>query len=372
MDTVRAVEIEGHTSIRSARVELRAVNLLIGANGAGKSNFIRALELLGVIADGRLAPYVMRSGGAGYILNQSIRARQLRLGLEASSVSYDAILGSGADGGLYFEHESWSSVGAHGNMGGINRSGGYQETLLRKTRQGVPDVMSEAAQRVLSLLRGCRIYHFHDTSRTAPVKQSGPTADSLMLRSDAANLAALLAKLRNSGFEQDAVAYRRIVSVVNQVAPFFDDFVLAPDERDSIRLRWHDNTEGVFSAHQMSDGTLRFICLATLLLSPTLPQLVVLDEPELGLHPSAIVQLAELLRSASTRSQVLVATQSVTLLNQFEPEDLVVVERSDDGTTLRRPDPAVLESWLEDYAVGELWEKNIIGGRPGGAGRSLT
>lgn len=233
--------------------------------------------------------------------------------------------------------------------------------------------MSEAARRVLSLLQGCRIYHFHDTSRTAPVKQSGSTADNLMLRSDAANLAALLTKLKTSGIDQDAVAYRRIVSVVNQVAPFFDDFVLVPDGHDSIRLRWREiNTEGVFSAHQMSDGTLRFICLATLLLSPALPRLVVLDEPELGLHPSAIVQLAELLRSASTRSQVLVATQSVTLLNQFEPDDLVIVERSDAGTVLRRLNSESLEAWLAEYSIGELWEKNIIGGRPGGAGRSLA
>lgn len=128
------------------------------------------------------------------------------------------------------------------------------------------------------------------------------------------------------------------------------------------------DSDAVFSANQMSDGTLRFVCLVTLLLSPTLPSLVVLDEPELGLHPYAIVQLAGLLRQASTRSQVLIATQSVTLMNQFAIEDLIVVEREGGASTFERPDPVRLQAWLDEYSLGELWEKNLLGGRPGRAG----
>lgn len=124
----------------------------------------------------------------------------------------------------------------------------------------------------------------------------------------------------------------------------------------------------MFSANQMSDGTLRFVCLATLLLQPSLPALVVLDEPELGLHPYAIVQLAGLLQQASTRSQVLIATQSVTLMNQFQVEDLIVVERRRGASTFNRPDQDRLRKWLDEYSPGELWEKNLIGGRPSSAG----
>jgi predicted ATPase len=218
---------------------------------------------------------------------------------------------------------------------------------------------------VVDILHGCRVFHFHDTSANAPVKRHVSTADNLTLRDDAGNLAAVLLALR----DEEPSSYRRIVGAIRQVAPFFRDFVLLPEKNDSIRLRWREaDSDAVFSANQMSDGTLRFICLATLLLQPTLPALVVLDEPELGLHPYAIVQLAGLLRQAGTRSQVLIATQSVTLMNQFAVDDLIVVERHRGESRFTRPDRGRLEKWLHEYSLGELWEKNLIGGRPGDTG----
>lgn len=226
----------------------------------------------------------------------------------------------------------------------------------------------EWVNKVATLLRGCRVFHFHDTSRNSPVKQFSPAADNITLRADAENLAAVLLAMRDS---DDDSAYRRIVAVVRQVAPFFRDFVLQSEGDDRVRLRWRqEGSDVVFSANQMSDGTLRFVCLATLLLQPDLPNVVVLDEPELGLHPFAIVQLAALLRQAGARAQVLLATQSVTLMNQFELRDIIVVERAGGGSTFSRPDAEHLAAWLEEYSLGELWEKNVLGGRPGSAGSS--
>jgi predicted ATPase len=218
---------------------------------------------------------------------------------------------------------------------------------------------------IATLLRGCRVFHFHDTGRNAPVKQFVSTADDVGLRSDGGNVAAVLLELRESDDAAMVTAYRRIVRAVRQVAPFFRSFVLKANSRDRLRLRWRqEGSDTTFSADQMSDGTLRFICLATLLLHPELPELVVLDEPELGLHPFAIVQLADLLRQAASRSQVLFATQSVTLLGQFELADLIVAERQGGASVFRRPDPALLTEWLTDYSLGELWEKNLLGGGP--------
>jgi len=172
--------------------------------------------------------------------------------------------------------------------------------------------------------------------------------------------------MRGSGNSYDAAAYRRVSGVVHQVAPFFGGFVLETEKSDQLRLRWRDaDSDTVFSAHQMSDGTLRFVCLAALLLQPTLPALVVLDEPELGLHPFAITLLAGLLRQAAERSQVLLATQSVTLINEFELEDLIIVEHENGDSTFSRPDRERLTAWPEDYSLGEIWQKNLIGGRPG-------
>lgn len=206
--------------------------------------------------------------------------------------------------------------------------------------RAAPDKPDGFDPRAVALLKGCRVFHFHDTSADAPVKRLGPTADNLALRNDAGNLAAVLAALRDSDEKAGQAAYRRIIGVVRQVAPFFRDFVLQPEQADRIRLRWRPaDSDVIFSDHQLSDGTLRFICLATLLLSPRLPSVVVLDEPEPGLHPYAIVQLAGLLRQASVRSHVLLATQSATLMNQFQLDDLIVVEREDGASVFKRPTP---------------------------------
>jgi len=184
-----------------------------------------------------------------------------------------------------------------------------------------------------------------------------------MLRSDAANLAAFLYLLRNTYSSH----YQRIVETIRLVAPFFDDFVLrpTPENQNKIRLEWREKqSDDYFDASYFSDGTLRFICLATLLLQPQLPSLVIIDEPELGLHPYAINLLADMLHSAATKTQVIVSTQSVPLVNQFLPADVIVVDREDNQSVFHRLKSEKLGEWLDQYGLGELWEKNVIGGRP--------
>jgi predicted ATPase len=366
------VEIEGFTSISDATVDLGRLNVLVGANGAGKSNFVRALELLGRIVDEDLRVHVARNGGASQLLSAAAPRREMRLALQGArndeEIGYQVVLEPTHDDALFFlDEEIWfrrlprftnEPSGARGSIGR-----GHRETALHEV---AADGHNPVAESVIEVLRGCRVFHFHDTSAGAAVKAAAPTADNVRLHPDAGNLAAFLLRLRDSDLPAEAAAYRRIVRAIRQVAPFFRDFVLEPETTDRVRLRWRENgTDQVFSAHQMSDGTLRFVCLAALLLQPDLPALVVLDEPELGLHPYAIVQLSGLLRQAAERSQAVVATQSVTLMNQFELADLIVVERGDGGSTFVRPDPRRLEAWLQEYSLGELWEKNLLGGRPG-------
>lgn len=196
------------------------------------------------------------------------------------------------------------------------------------------------------------------------MKLKGPIDDNASLRGDARNLPAFLYSLQQKRPE----AYRRIVAAIKLVAPFFQDFALRPDplKPDSIQLEWVEHgSESYMNAQALSDGTLRFMCLAALLLQPDLPSMVIIDEPELGLHPYAIVQLAAMLRSAATQTCLLVATQSVTLMNQLEPADIIVVEREEGGgSVFRRLSSEQIEAWSGDYALGELWEKNVLGGRP--------
>jgi len=356
------VVVEGFTSIRSAELALNDVNVLVGANGAGKSNLIRVLGVLGRIVDGELGLYVGLSGGASALLNVNPAGPQrIRLQAESDAGGYSADLIPAAGDTLIFSAEStWTWRGdamRHVRQQRPLGAGHRESALLTPESSWKPEELA-----LVETLRGCRVFHFHDTSRDAPVKQQGYTADNRTLHPDAGNLAAVMLRLRDG----DPGRYRRIVRTIKQVAPFFRDFVLEPElATDRVRLRWRqEGSDTVLPADALSDGTLRFICLAALLGQPELPGLIVLDEPELGLHPFAIVQLAGMLRAASQESQVLLATQSVTLMNQFELGDLVIVERRDGASVFERPDPGRLSEWLADYSLGELWEKNLLGGRP--------
>jgi predicted ATPase len=353
-----AITVEGFTSIRSARLDLRPLNVLVGANGSGKSNFIRTFELIGRIVDRELGLFTGLAGGASNLLFGGPKTTEaIRLGLDFDQNRYEALLTHSADDRFIFVDEriryQQLGVGFHEHAFG----GGHQESLIRAD---LKPQAARIARDVIEAMRDCRAFHFHDTSRSAPVKRYGEDADNLELRPDAGNLAAFLRRLS----VEYPTAYRRIVEAIRQVAPFFRDFVLVP-EGSRIRLRWRQvDQDVVFSADAMSDGTLRFTCLATLLLQPEPPTVIVLDEPELGLHPAALYRLAAMVRAAPASSQLLLATQSVSLLDQFELDDLVVVDRVEGASVFSRPNPDELRQWLDEYSVGDLWAKNLLGGRP--------
>ena len=236
----------------------------------------------------------------------------------------------------------------------------------RETRIGDAAEEGEPAANILRhlLLNHCRVYHFHDTSPTSRVRQYCYLGDNRWLMPDAANLAAILYALKSH------TGKRYIAGLWRQFGKWhhsFEDFDLEPTDSRDIILNWrHRKSDLIFGPHQLSDGTLRAICLIALLLQPkeNLPYLIVVDEPELGLHPYALEVIASLFQAASDQTQVLVSTQSSAFLNAFEPEDIVVVERNDEATEFVRPDAEKLDAWLDDYSLGEIWEKNVIGGGP--------
>lgn len=162
--------------------------------------------------------------------------------------------------------------------------------------------------------------------------------------------------------------FDRICDTVRLVAPYFDEFILNPRQQgpeEKIRLEWRQKGSAFpFQPYHFSDGTIRFICLATALLQPNPPSTIVIDEPELGLHPYALEVLAALVKEAGTRTQTILSTQSATLLNHFTPEDVVVVDRKNGESLFRRLDSASLTEWLNDYTLGDLWQKNVLDGGP--------
>src|SRR5262249_31729143 len=210
-----------------------------------------------------------------------------------------------------------------------------------------------------------RLYHVHDTSQSLPMRKTARIDDNQYLRPDGSNLAAFLYYLQ----EKHPTAYSLIRRTVQRVTPFFDDFRLQPSKLkpDDIKLEWtHMHSDQYFDASSLSDGSLRFIALATLFLQPKeyFPSVVLVDEPELGLHPYAIEMLASLIKQASANTQVIVSTQSSLLLDHFDPEDVMVANRVKGGTEITRLEPSKLKDWLADYSLGQLWEKNEFAGRP--------
>ncbi len=351
-----SIVLKGFKSIASCDLELSQLNVLIGCNGAGKSNFIGFFRMVQQILEQNLQVFVSRQGSPDALLHFGRKTtEQLEIELYFGNNGYFATLEPTQDNRLMFAKESfWSSSAGERELGK-----GHFETLALR------DTSTEINVNVVPAMQQWRVYHFHDTSDTAYVKQPHAINDNVYLRPDARNLAAFLYLLRQTNPQ----SYQRIIKTIRLVAPFFGDFHLrpAPQNPDVIELEWVERGQDVpFKASLLSDGTLRFICLAVVFLQPVelQPATILVDEPELGLHPYAITVLASLMRTAAKEKQIIVSTQSVELLNQFQPENVIVVDREEGKSSLRRLEGDDLAEWLEDYTLGELWQKNIFGGRP--------
>jgi len=366
-DTIKTITIRGFKSIRNLQdFKLRDINVLIGSNGAGKSNFISFFKFLREIIESRLQLAVQRGGGADAYLYMGPRiTKEISVSTRFGVNGYDFTLIPTVDGRLIFEQEMTYYQGTGERIIG---SGNEEARLMKRkddpgfnARHGVPYYVHESVSSWI-------VYHFHDTSETSAVRRYGFINDNESLRPDASNLAAFLYRMKHT----NPLVYEKTLSVIRLAAPFFGDFLLRPNplNPEQIQLEWFEkNSETPFLPSQLSDGTLRFICLATALLQPNLPATLLFDEPELGLHPYALVLLSKLMKNTVAPSgfslrQIIISTQSALLLNEFSPEDIIVVERSEGQSTFTRLQESDLTLWLEDYSLGELWQKNVLGGRP--------
>ncbi|HET6384816.1 MAG TPA: AAA family ATPase [Armatimonadota bacterium] len=347
-------------------LEFGPLNVLIGANGAGKSNLISFFKLLNwmTLSADQFPLYVGRIGGANALLHDgAARTPQLEatITLETGQGINDyhiRLFHAAGDTFVFAEEEyRFSRKGSIPNPDWTSLGAGHRQARLIDAAEG-----DKTARAILSMLRGCKVFQFHNTSETARLRQYWDINDAQNLREDAANLAPFLLRLRDSKPEY----YRMIVETIRQAAPFFADFVLEPLAQ-SVILQWTEKgSDIIFGAHQASDGTLRLMALVALLLQPPdeMPDTIILDEPELGLHPFAVNIVAGLLRSAAVRKQVIIATQSVSLIDRFDLEQVIVVDRPGRASTYTRLNAEILSSWLEEYTLSELWEKNVIGGGP--------
>jgi predicted ATPase len=374
MIRLASLRLKGWKSIRDATIDLRPLNVLIGANGAGKSNLISFFQLIHEMTIGRLQVHVGTVGGAESLLHYGSKQTpaveaNYRFTADLGQSNYLLKLIPAAENTLIIAVEQLLFPTNNSTKSGIfdGNNSGHRESglsLLYASIDPVNDFDRNGAY-IHEYLKGTAVFHFHDTSSLGPMRRDCAVDANRSLYPDGANLPAMLYLYR----QRFATAYHRIVAAVKAVAPFFDDFILEPLRLNprNIALHWR-SMESTYElgAHQLSDGTLRAIALFTLLLQPEkdLPPLIVLDEPELGLHPSALAVLADLLKSTARHSQLLIATQSTALLDHFEAEDIVTVNLRDGCSTFERLDPERLKDWLAEYQLSELWERNIIGGGP--------
>jgi predicted ATPase len=358
--------IEGYKSIETIEdFKPRQLNVLIGPNGAGKSNFISFFKFLSRMldSDGRLQEYVAYLGGANDILfdgvdkTNTIHAH-IQIETHAGVNEYAFGLGFAKPDRLVFKEERYR----YSNFDKATSPAVWTDCGSAHEEARLPESTGKTATTILSLLRRLVVYQFHNTGDTSPMRLKWSISDGKYLKQNGDNLGSFLYKLQ---IEQRDYYYR-IVRYIRSVLPFFDDFELY-DDFGQVLLRWKEKgTSKIFNAGQASDGMLRIIALISLLgQNPRdLPSVIFLDEPELGLHPAAIDVVAGLIKSVSEYCQVFVATQSVSLVNNFAIDDLVVISRTGRSSRYTRPNPEELNLYLEEFSTGEIWEKNIIGGRP--------
>lgn len=363
------IRIKNFKSIRdSGDISIKPINILIGANGVGKSNFISFFKMLNSISKKRLGFYVADSGYENSLLYFGRKKSKFIEGNiifkpegKNTNNRYDfKLVPKQQSVGFYFEKDEG---GYNTYASGHNESWNFTDLGGKgKDESGLSENEMHRAGFLREFFASFNVFHFHDTSSSSSLKQPSKTLDYKYLKSDGSNLAAFLYKIKDTHPKH----FKMIEYTISSVAPFFEKFDLSPDEKnpDVIFLNWFENgSDEYFNAHHLSDGTLRFIALTTLLLQPVLPSTIILDEPELGLHPFAIAKLAGMIKKAAVKSQIIIATQSVNLVNEFSADDIIVTNRENNQTVFKRQSEESLKNWLQDYSIGELWEKNVIGGR---------
>ncbi|MFZ2630350.1 MAG: AAA family ATPase [Desulfosalsimonadaceae bacterium] len=362
--------IKGFKSIQALEnFELTNLNVLIGGNGAGKSNFIDFFRMLRAMMElplpgfssANLQAYIADGGGSDdFLFNGPKITEQIEVETRFGPNGYRFKLAPTADETFIINDEA--RYYENGDAGWWKLGSGHSRPELLRDKDG----RGAAGGRIVGFyvydaISSWKIYHFHDTGKLAPMRRYETIDDSDYLRFDAANIAPFLLELKNN----EKSTYNQIVDAIRLVAPFFDDFILKPNKNEKVRLRWRQKgSDYPLKPHHLSDGTLRFICLTTALLQPDPPSTIIIDEPELGLHPYAIEILAELITAASKRTQLIISTQSPALVDYFEPEDIVVVNRKKGASVFNRLNKKDLSSWLQDYSLGDLWRKNIVTGGP--------
>jgi predicted ATPase len=346
------IEIQGYKSIKEQRIDLQNINILIGANGSGKSNFLSFFEFLKNIYRQNLREYVALHGSADKFLHKGDKiTEEISAFLKFGNNGYFLTLKKGEQDFIFTKE----GLRYDANSSMKNPV----EIVTFNTESNLRNNASPIVAHIKEYLNALEKYHFHDAGENSPFgKESSVENDRFFLYRKGQNLAAYLFAIYN----ENRLVYNLIVKTIQSVAPYFLDFIFKPEINGNIRLRWQSRySSSLYGVSSLSDGTIRFIALATLFLQPRLPQTIIIDEPELGLHPTAIAKLSGMIQSAAAKGcQVIAATQSADLISHFKPEDIITVDQINGETVFKRLNSDELAVWLENYTIDDLWKRNVI------------
>lgn len=349
---MESIEIKGYKSIKDQTFQLKKINILIGANGSGKSNLLSFFTFIRNMYVQNLQAYVALSGGMDAFLFQGRKVtEQMYAKLTfGNSNAYSFVLTPGQEKFVITEEKLWYNYTPYApnayDISSLSTESQLQFTTIPR------------AEYIRIYLNELKKYHFHDTSNNSPfTKVSNIETGRHFLYPTGENLAAFLYNINQANL----IVYNRIIRTIQSVSPYFHDFKLVPDTNNNIVLNWEDKYGTIYGVRDLSDGTIRFMALTTLFLQPQLPQTIIIDEPELGLHPFAIAKLAGMIKSAASRGcQVIAATQSTDLIGHFQPEDILTVDLQNGESVYNRLSSEQLEEWLVEYSLDDLWKRNII------------
>jgi predicted ATPase len=349
---MKKIQIKGYKSIKNLDLPLNSINILIGANGSGKSNFLSFFDFLKQTYNRNLQEFVALKGIDTFLHKGDKVTDEISTHLFFKGTNgYSFTLKKG-DAGLIFTKEGmWYGNNPYYKNPVDIASFGNESTLRN---QSMP-----RANYIRTYLNSLAKYHFHDTGENSPFnKESNIENDKFYLYEKGNNLASFLYNISIN----NKIIYNLITKTVQSIAPYFLDFFLKPESNGNIKLRWlSKHTSTIYGVNDLSDGTIRFIALTVLFMQPNLPETIIIDEPELGLHPTAIAKLAGLIKSVSSKDcQVILATQSTDLISHFDPEDIITVDQINGESIFERLCSDTLKQWLEDYTIDDLWKRNII------------
>lgn len=389
------IKIEGFRSLKLVELNLCPLTVLIGPNGSGKSNFLDLLSLIGEGATGGLGEGIAKRGGfdniafkgqPGDVFTEFHYKPEGVFQEEKAPVYFKVKLkkvGSGAR--IWFEQVSKAPAYHPTSLTLMHRD--KDGCMFRSIKTGLKEELEEEGKALESdsefaifqvkdqdkyptpykLLRQLQDWTFYrdiDVGIEAPIRQPGLVRPTVRLASSGANLASVLYSIQ----QQHPATWKEIEELLETVYPEFHSITFPPEGGDGkVVLRWWERPyerEGGFSASLLSDGTLKLLCLIAILKSPDPPPLICIDEPELGLHPDWIKVVAELLQSAATRTQLVVATHSPQLVSKLSPEYIIVTDKEGGQTVFRSLAQEDLTKWLKEFNLGELWLAGHLGGRP--------